>query len=292
MWNKYCEFKKPQISPSTYTKDFTRHRNHIAKLPSRSLDDASVIRDHLLAKLTLNSAKRCLTQFKACCNWAVEEGLIEVNPFALMKIQVPKSASVEHDVNPFTKEERDLIISTFASDRYYCHYTHYVRFLFFTGCRPSEAIALRWKHATDKVIQFRESVVVSEDGLVVKDGLKTQRKRNYPLTLEVKAILNEIRPEDVDLELLIFTSPKGKLVDRYTTGAKWMERLIDVVNALAERGIAGFQKHLEIHAEIIDQISKLIIQRERDPELKQYRRPSHYYLDGRCYLGVNRWRLS
>ena len=215
LWDKYCEFKKPQVSPSTYAKDFTRHRNHIAKFPTRSLDDASAIRDYLLSKLTPNAAKRCLTQLKACCNWAMEERLIGVNPFASMKIQVPKGASAEHDVNPFSKEERDLIINTFATDRYYSHYTSYVRFLFFTGCRPSEAIALRWKYVTSKVVQFRESAVVSEDGLVVKDGLKTQKKRDFPLTPEVKVILDGIRPEDVDLESLVFTSPKGKLIDHH-----------------------------------------------------------------------------
>lgn len=35
-WDKYSEFKKPQVSPSTYGKDFIKHRNHIAKLPTRS----------------------------------------------------------------------------------------------------------------------------------------------------------------------------------------------------------------------------------------------------------------
>ena len=110
-----------------------------------------------------------------------------------MKIKVPKGTSEEQDVSPFTKEERDLIIRTFASDRYYSHYTNYVRFLFFTGCRPSEAVALKWKHITNSVIQFRESVVVSEDGLVLKEGLKTQRKRDFPINAEVKAILDEIK---------------------------------------------------------------------------------------------------
>ncbi len=215
LWDKYSQFKKPQVSPSTYAKDFTRHRNHIAEFPTRSLDDASTIRDHLLAKLTLNAAKRCLTQLKACCNWAVGEGLIDVNPFASMTIQVPKRTATEHDINPFTKEERDLIISTFATDRYYSYYTHYVRFLFFTGCRPSEAIALRWKHITKTVVQFRESAVVSEDGVIVKDGLKTQKKRDFPLTSEVQKILDDARPEEVNLESLIFTSRTGKLIDQH-----------------------------------------------------------------------------
>jgi integrase len=215
LWDKYSEFKKPQISPSTFAKDFTKHRNHIAKLPTRSLDEASAIRDYLLTNLTPDAAKRCLTQLKACCNWAMEEGLIDTNPFAAMKIKVPKGAIEEQDIHPFSKEERDLIIRTFASDRHYSHYTHYVRFLFFTGCRPSEAVGLKWKHITNSVIQFRESVVVSEDGLVLKDGLKTQRKRDFPINSEVQAILDEIRPEEDNPESLVFKSPKGKFIDHH-----------------------------------------------------------------------------
>jgi integrase len=215
LWDKYSEFKKPQVSPSTYAKDFIKHRNHIAKLPTRSLDDASAIRDHLLSTLTPDAAKRCLTQIKACCNWAMEEGAIGTNPFALMKIKLPKGLSEEQDINPFSKEERNLIVQSFASDRYYSHYTNYVRFLFFTGCRPSEAVGLKWKHITNSVVQFRESVVVSEDGLVPKEGLKTQRKRDFPINTELEAILNEIRPEVVNPESLVFSSPKGKFIDHH-----------------------------------------------------------------------------
>lgn len=212
IWEKYAQFKKPQLSPSTYAKDFTKQKNHISHFPSRSLDEAILIRDYLLAHLTPDAAKRCLTQLKACCSWAEEEGLIEGNPFLTMKIKVPKGLSEDEDVNPFTKEERDRIIAGFESDRYYSHYTSYVRFLFVTGARPSEVIALQWKYVTPSVIKFRQSVVVSEDGLILKEGLKTQRKRDFPITPEVKAILNAIRPEKGDSEAFLFPSPKGKLV--------------------------------------------------------------------------------
>ena len=87
LWEKYSQFKRPQVSPSTFAKDFKRHRNHINRLPSTSLDDAIAIRDYLLENLSPNTAKRCLTQFNACCNWAVQEGLVSENPFALMKIR-------------------------------------------------------------------------------------------------------------------------------------------------------------------------------------------------------------
>ncbi|WP_392479326.1 Arm DNA-binding domain-containing protein [Nostoc sp. C110] len=230
LWNKYREFKKPQVSPSTYAKDFSKHRNHIAKLPTRSLDEASAIRDHLLSNLTPDAAKRCLTQLKACCNWAMEEGLIDTNPFAAMKIKVPKGTLEEQDINPFSKEERNLIIRTFASDRHYRHYTNYVRFLFFTGCRPSEAVGLKWKHVTNSVIQFRETVVVSENGLVMKEGLKTQIKRDFPINSEVQAILDEMKSEEDSFESLVFTSPKGKFIDHHNFANRAWKSIIGKCN--------------------------------------------------------------
>jgi integrase len=215
LWAKYSEFKKPQISPSTYVKDYIKCRNHISRLPSRSLDDALLIRDYLLENLTLDAAKRCLNSLKACCTWAVEDGLVDVNPFMSMKIKAPKGLSEDEDVNPFTKEERDRIIAAFKTDRYYRHYTNYVRFLFFTGCRPSEAIALKWKHITSSAVKFRESVVISEDGLVRKEGLKTQKRRDFPITPELQAILDTIKPAQANPDASLFKSPRGKFLDQH-----------------------------------------------------------------------------
>jgi integrase len=215
LWQKYSQFKKPQVSPSTYVKDFTKHKNHISRFPSKSLEDAVLIRDYLLANLTPDAAKRCLTQLKACCSWAMEEGLVDSNPFMSMKIRIPQGLSEDEDVSPFTKAERDLIIANFASDKYYNYYTNYVKFLFFTGARPSEAIALQWKHIGESVIKFRQSVVVSENGLVLKDGLKTQQKRDFPITPEVRSLLNALEHQIYDPEAFLFTSPKGKFIDQH-----------------------------------------------------------------------------
>jgi len=231
IWAKYSEFKKPQISPSTYAKDFVKHKNHIAKLPTQSLLHANEIRDYLLKELSLNAAKRCLTQIKAACSWALGEGLITHNPFATMTIRTPYHAKETADVRPFSKEERDLIIATFAKDRYYKYYTNYVRFLFFTGCRPSEAVALRWKHITPTAIRFENSVVISEDGLTLKEGLKTQKKREFPLTPEIKEILEDVRAEaGADPAALIFVSPKGKYIDHHNFSTRPWKKILEKAN--------------------------------------------------------------
>ena len=41
LWEKYTEFKQPQLSQSTYAVDYRRYRNHIKKLPTNDLRDAN-----------------------------------------------------------------------------------------------------------------------------------------------------------------------------------------------------------------------------------------------------------
>lgn len=215
LWERYTEFKKPQVSPSTFTLDYRKYRNHIANLPTQSLDNALQIRDYLVAKLSLNATKRTLTNISACCDWAVDSGLIKVNPFVGMaeKVKIPKSESEDSDINPFTREERDAIIEAFENSRYYFYYAPYVKFCFFTGCRPSEAIALQWKHINDRFITFEQAVVAGGKGLVLKDGLKTQRKRKFPINEQVRQILESVRPETPDPNEFIFKSKEGGFID-------------------------------------------------------------------------------
>lgn len=215
LWEHYTEFKKPQVSPSTFKLDYRKYRNHIANLPTQSLDNALQIRDHLVAKLSPNAAKRTLTNISACCNWAVDSGLVTVNPFAGMaeKVKLPKSEYEESDINPFSSKERDVIIEAFENSKYYAYYAPYVKFGFFTGCRPSEAIALQWKHIDDRFITFEQAVVAGGKGLVLKDGLKTQRKRKFPINDQVRQILASVRPQTHNPNEFIFKSKEGGFID-------------------------------------------------------------------------------
>ncbi|WP_347566129.1 site-specific integrase [Scytonema sp. UIC 10036] len=212
---QYTEFKKPQVSQSTYAVDYRKYRNHIASLPTKNLDDAIAIRDYLIAHLSPNAAKRTLTNINACCDWAVKSKLIASNPFQGMtkEIQLPKSESEENQINPFNREERDVIIKAFEDSKLYNYYAPLVKFLFFTGCRPSEAIALQWKHIGDKFIIFEQAIVISSNGLALKDGLKTQAHRRFPINYQLREILKSIKPETERTDDFIFKSKKGGIVD-------------------------------------------------------------------------------
>lgn len=85
--------------------------------------------------------------------------------------------------------------------------------MFYTGCRPSEAIALQWKHINDKFIVFEQAVVTNGKNLVLKQGLKTQAKRKFPLNSQVKQILESVKPEITDSDKFIFSSKENNFID-------------------------------------------------------------------------------
>jgi integrase len=217
LWEKYTDYKRPQVSQSTIAKDFVKTASHINKLPTDDLSEAIAIRNHLVQQLTPNAAKRCLTQFAACCNWAVKSELIAENPFKGMasEIKQPKAQTAEADIDPFTAQERDAILAAFAANRYYSPYAPLVKFLFSTGCRPSEAIALQWQHISNdyQLIRFEQAVTVSTKGLAMKQGLKTQEKRRFPCNASLRAFLKAIKPEQAQPHDLVFPSPEGKYID-------------------------------------------------------------------------------
>ncbi|MEJ1935374.1 site-specific integrase [Nostoc sp. NIES-2111] len=210
LWASYCEYKRPQLAPTTYQKDYIRkYAHHIRQLPTKTPRDAIVIRDYLLQTLSADTAKRVLTYLSACCNWAVDSGLLEKNPFAGMagKIRQPTSNT---SVDPFTTAERDAIIQAFTEKR--PHYAAFVKFLFLTGCRTGEAIALQWKHISldCSQITFCESY---DSRLNIRKSTKTGKSRKFTCNQGLRELLMSIRPASPSPESLVFPSPNGKAID-------------------------------------------------------------------------------
>jgi len=218
LWVKYLEFKKPSASPSTIANQYAGLTRAIALLPTQKLQEAVVIRDWIVANKPPNAAKRLLVQINACCKWGIKSGLITENSFLDMasEIKLPKNQrSEETDIVPFTKEERELIVNTFAKHKYYSYYTAYVQFCFFTGCRPSEAIGLQWKHIDfeNNIIKFRQAVVFGEGYKpTLKAGLKTQEKRDFPMNQQLRAIMGSHKPSGAKADDFVFTAKEGGFI--------------------------------------------------------------------------------
>lgn len=94
LWEKYTEYRKPQIAETTLRIPYAAVASHINKLPCQTIDreNAVAIRDFYLKNLTTETTKRTITQRSACCEWAVDSGLLTENPFKGMakKIRISK----------------------------------------------------------------------------------------------------------------------------------------------------------------------------------------------------------
>jgi integrase len=209
LWGKYSQFKSKTLANSTLDRDFKRIKNHLANLPNDSLKNAKQIRRHLVENLSAASAKRILMYLSACCNWALQEEFIKFNPFKdLPAVKAFKTKTID----PFTKAERDQIISAFECDRYYKHYANFVKFFFLTGCRTSEAVGLQWKHISPdlETITFSEAVVNK-----IRKGTKTGVVRRFPVNDQLKNLLATIKPVNPQPNDLVFPSPKGVAIDSH-----------------------------------------------------------------------------
>ncbi len=211
LWEKYVEHKSHSVTVTTLNKDFKKVRNHLVMLSELDLESAVAIRDRLLATKTANTVRRVLVQLSACCKWAVERELLENNPFEGMASKIKVAESEEDKIDPFNQAEIAAIVQGFEADKYFNHYTPFVKFLFMTGCRTSEAVGLQWKHVSGDLttIHFEEAVV---DGH--RKGPKT-RKRKFPCDEKLRDLLLSLRPENPVLESSVFVSPRGKLIDSH-----------------------------------------------------------------------------
>lgn len=217
LWADYTTYKRPQLSQSTLAVDYVRVANWLERHPDCVPADAVSLRDAAMTEMSPDAARRMMMRLSGCCQWCVESGKLESNPFQgfAKKIKKPKGQASKPDINVFSKTEMDWILHYFRENKHGRYYANFVEFLYLTGCRPSEAIALTWGDLPPDLssINFNKAAVVGEDGLSVKSGLKTQANRTFPCNAQLRSLLLTQKPETIKLTNLVFPSPKGLPID-------------------------------------------------------------------------------
>jgi integrase len=213
LWDKYVEYKRPQVSLNTIANTYRQVERWLKRMPYKSVDDAVKIRDYLLRESTPYSTRRIINQLNGCCQWAIKSKLLDCNSFAgLARGLIVKDKS---EIEYFTQTERSRIIEYFKLHN--THYAPFVEFMFRTGCRPSEALALQWgdiSSGCDRIL-FARSLTADEYGskITVKLGLKTQSSRSISCGKTLTAFLLLIAPEDRAATDLLFPSPHDTYIN-------------------------------------------------------------------------------
>jgi integrase len=202
IFEQYREFKSYALKPSSM-KNLTTVYRKLHSIPKTVLRHPKHIRTWLVEQNSHEQARRCLMQLSAAYDWAMEQELApEPNPFKKFK-RLKRQSDAHPD--PFNIFERDLIITTFESK---CpDFANFVKFLFFTGCRPSEACGLRWENVRQRELIFCEAVVEGKH----HKGTKTKNFRKFPINEQLEEILST-QSQDYPT---VFISEKKKTIDMH-----------------------------------------------------------------------------
>ncbi|MGB3492323.1 MAG: DUF3596 domain-containing protein [Elainellaceae cyanobacterium] len=218
----YIEYKASSWKATTLG-DRENLVRQLSKIPETSITDALKVKQELEKVTTTDQVRRVLIQLNAACRWAVKHRMIDSNPYEGMASELPKPRyQLEPRPNAFSEDERDRVIQAFMNHKGtwngrgisgtgYAHYASLVEFWFLTGCRPSEGIALQWKHVSEDcgTIHFEESVTMAGLGKPTRvRGSKNNKTRFFPCSPRLRSLLTSIRPEQAKPDDLVFPSPK------------------------------------------------------------------------------------
>lgn len=219
LWDNYVNYKAKMVSNTTIKKDFEKIRNHLKRLPTTELRNSRKIRDYAINNLSIDTCRRLFIYINAACEWGKNEGIIQKNYFQGL---IPKLKQSHQQINPFTREERDLIIKLFAESEHAKIYLNFVKFLFYTGCRTSEAIALKWSNIDNNFtkITFSEAIVLKE-----RKTTKTGKIRIFPINQQLRELLLD-QKQTTGNQDYVFTSLTGLIIDPHNFSNRYWKEII------------------------------------------------------------------
>jgi integrase len=241
LWHQYMEYKAPNASPKTISSTYEPVLAHLNRCKTDGLVEPLKLRMELLQVTTQSQAKRTLMQISAACKWGMKYRLVPDNPFDGMYKEL--EATKPDPPMSFTVEERDRIIAAFANDARpgmnYRHYAPFVKFLFWSGCRPCEAIGLRWGSVSANCdrIHFHESIVEVAGKQVRRKETKTGVDRWFSCPARLQEMLKAIRSKAPAPDALVFVSPKGGAIGESNFGDRAWKKILTELGLYMKDGM-------------------------------------------------------
>jgi integrase len=243
LWDKYMVYKKPLLKETTrlYLDYVTKH---LEKSKITSPYKALELREYLLSASTEDVTKRVLVQMNAAFKWGMKHKLVKSpNPYEGMPQEFTKEKDKEPKPNAFTPQQKEIIINAFANHKgnwngrgaagsSYAHYTNFVKFMFMTGCRPSEAVGIQWQDISNNFskITFQRGIFTSSKGKAIHTKRsKNNRIRTFPCSLKLQELLKSIKPETAKPDDLVFPSPSKKPINYNNFSRRAWDKIVNPI---------------------------------------------------------------
>lgn len=246
LWTRYLDYKNRSLKESTLDYLNNTVTKLLDKCDINSPYKALELREWLLLNTTESMTKRVLIHFNAAFKWGIKHKILKApNPYDGMPQELKHKWEKESTPNAFLPQEKLAIIEAFQSHKgnwngrgytgySYSHYAPFVKFLFLTGCRPSEAVGLRWADISSDFhkITFDGGIYRSPSGKAMESkGGKNNKKRNFPCNAKLQELLISIKPDEIDSNSLVFPSPTGKPIHYNNFCQSVWKKLVDPIKS-------------------------------------------------------------
>lgn len=266
LWYEYIP-QRQDYSNSTNKVTNKRVEKWLDELPEKALllENAHLLLDELRGNYSDSTIDRTLQSITACVNYWVKLGKVSKNPYPILRATLsPKN--INKTKGRFTKAEQQAIIDAFRNNDYSkkssifpdSYYWHFIEFLFLTGLRPEEAIALTWSDVKWNINQIIINKTYSNNSRRnnTKQGKGNKEvHRIYLMNKDVRKCLERIVHRHSNL---IFSSCRnGGYINQKNFSRRYWQR---VVKGLVADG--KVKKYLRMyctrHTFITNQVLKLV----------------------------------
>ena len=198
----------------------------IRKLGEGLTFNAFEVQESLSSITTNYRTVKALKALSACCEYGIERKLITENNFKGVWKYLPEQPFK----TPYCLSDVEItkILDNFGQEKYNYYYDLVV-FWLNTGCRPSEALGLRWSDIGEdfSYITFKGSPQkINGKGIVWSEGSKNFKKgghryktRTMPINSNLQEVLKKryeiFKPKSTDL---VFPDKVGAYIDYYSFG--------------------------------------------------------------------------
>lgn len=226
LWKLWIKSK--QLSDETFANRYKPIQKTIEK-GSYGLNETSWLNSFDWAPSTYNMR---LSYLRSCFEWGISKGYVTENPYVAIK----NKKKINIRVDPFSKEEVQLILNAIANDTYckrtrahkHSYYLPFFQFLFATGLRPCEVIGLRWGSVDYERGFIHVKEAISRSKVVGspsrrRKGTKTGNEWYIPLSDTLKAVLEARRQQsgsEPKSDELVFRTPRGCVINWETISSK------------------------------------------------------------------------
>jgi integrase len=204
--------------------------------------NAFEVSEKLQVITTVNQTRLALKELSACCEYGIKRELIDKNKFKGIWEYLPdQEASVPYC---FSRDEIERILENFASHKDYAYYYDLIIFWLNTGCRPSEALGVKWENINLDFSQITfegspqkikgEGIVWSKGSKNFKKGSRRSASRTIPTNLTLKECLAQRydRLNSPKGNSLVFPSKSGKYIDYFNFCRRAWRQCVKAIDGL------------------------------------------------------------